>query len=532
MVFKTSKSWGKTSSEWQKGKGKKGKDRNWSEPATDNSSWWGGDNWGEGQGNQTGPTGYARRLYARDFAPKKILRSYAASDGKVFYGEGTDVEMLEKESLRRWLTPETSELSRRPCWGMSMAGKSVAGMVGALGGLASASEKELAKLFSGKAGAAALAGLKDLEYDAHRHDPSALHKKFLHIFEFFKEERKKLHELLPQIAVNAAKLYLGATHALDLLVKANAIGTWAQQIPDEEHLQSSLDRFRSEKASPEGAARFLVGAYKARKKFEATWKRAAPGAMKGDDSDESPARPATPKKKKSSSSSTSAKKKKKTKKASKKRTKKSTSSPSERSRKSSKEKQNKKRKSSASPSRAAKKLRASAPKHWREVDEGQALAVNGKTHANCCLPLALARATLGPSAEEAAVHSWAATWVEALPREQQRACRVPANEAKLGEGLYDDYVEFERAQDSDIGKVILVVDVAQDKTRVWASDNADVDRMKLLALRHEGFHFTALVAEDGDNEAALKHLPAIEEHSYVGPPDLLPKLVELRAERP
>ena len=94
----------------------------------------------------------ARRLYARDFAPKKILRSYAAADGKVFYVEGTDMKMLEKESLRRWLTPETSELSRRPCCNLSMAGKSVAGMVGVLVGPASASEKELGKLFSGKAG--------------------------------------------------------------------------------------------------------------------------------------------------------------------------------------------------------------------------------------------------------------------------------------------------------------------------------------------------------------------------------------------
>ena len=102
-----------------------------------------------------------------------------------------------RDSLRRWLTPDTSELSRRPCWGMSMAGKSVAGMVGALGGPASAGQ-ELAKLFSSKAGSAALAGLKDLEYDAHRHDPSALHQKFLHIFEFFKAERKKLHDLLPK----------------------------------------------------------------------------------------------------------------------------------------------------------------------------------------------------------------------------------------------------------------------------------------------------------------------------------------------
>ena len=111
-------------------------------------------------------TGYARRLYARDLAPKKILRSYAATDGKVFYGEGSEGEMLEKESLGRRLTPETSQLGCRPCWGMSMAG-----MAGALGGFALAGQG-FAKRCSGKAGAAALAGPKDLEYDVHRIIPT------------------------------------------------------------------------------------------------------------------------------------------------------------------------------------------------------------------------------------------------------------------------------------------------------------------------------------------------------------------------
>lgn len=90
-------------------------------------------------------------------------------------------------------------------------------MAAALGRPASAS-KELAKLFGGKAEAAALQGLKDIEYDAHRHDPSALHQKFLRVFEFFKEER-------PEIAINAAKQYLGAMNAVDVLIKANALAT-------------------------------------------------------------------------------------------------------------------------------------------------------------------------------------------------------------------------------------------------------------------------------------------------------------------
>ena len=277
----------------------------------------------------------------------------------------------------------------------------------------------------------------------------------------------------------------------------------------------------------------MVGAYKARKRFEATWKRAAPGAMRGDDSEESPARREAPKEKKKSSSSTSSKDEKKVPKKQKKQKKKSkkSSTSSSSASKPKKSKKNKKRKArSTSSSSSAKKPRADAPKPWREVDEGQMLKVNGKKHANCCLPLALGRATLDQSAEEAAVQAWAATWVELLPQEQQKACRVPANEAKLGEGMYDDYVEFERARESEIGKVILVVDIAQKKTKVWAADSAEAGQMKILALRHEGFHFTALILDDGHEEAAaLKHLPAIDEHSYVGPPELLPELVQLQA---
>ena len=132
MVFKASKSWRKTSAKWQ----------GWSEP--ENSSW------ERGRSNPSASTGYACRLYARDFAPTKILRSYAATGYKVFFGEGGDAEVLENENMRKWLTPDNSELSRRPCRGVSMAGKSVAGVAATLGGSMSAS-KELAALFS-KAG--------------------------------------------------------------------------------------------------------------------------------------------------------------------------------------------------------------------------------------------------------------------------------------------------------------------------------------------------------------------------------------------
>lgn len=48
----------------------------------------------------------------------------------------------------------------------------------------------------------------------------------------------------------AAQEYVGAIHALDLLVKANALAVCSENIPDEEHLQAHLDKFRSSKPTP------------------------------------------------------------------------------------------------------------------------------------------------------------------------------------------------------------------------------------------------------------------------------------------
>ena len=93
------------------------------------------------------------------------------------------------------------------------------------------------------------------------------------------------------------------------------MAAWAEQVPDEEHLQPYLDAFRGGKVSAQKAAEFLVGAYKARKKFEASWKRSS-GAVWGDDSDDAPEKPKRHKRKPETSddSSEQAKKKKKSKK--------------------------------------------------------------------------------------------------------------------------------------------------------------------------------------------------------------------------
>ena len=90
-----------------KGKGK------WS--AHDEAPWGQGAQWGQGAKGQWAPTGqgqwaenteeqateagaarFNRRLLARECVAKKILRPYAATDGRVLYGDGADEELLSK----------------------------------------------------------------------------------------------------------------------------------------------------------------------------------------------------------------------------------------------------------------------------------------------------------------------------------------------------------------------------------------------------------------------------------------------------
>ena len=123
-----SKTSAKGKGKWSEGKGK---------AASQQETWWGSSQeqwpqWTEAAAAEStaaeGDTGRThQRLLARDNLVKKILRPYAAADGRVLYGENGDEDLLSKASLRTILTPEISELSRRPAWGISMAGKSVAG---------------------------------------------------------------------------------------------------------------------------------------------------------------------------------------------------------------------------------------------------------------------------------------------------------------------------------------------------------------------------------------------------------------------
>ncbi len=320
------------------------------------SGWRGG--WHEGgapaAAEPTAEGGMSRRILAPDAFVKKFLRPYAAADGRVLYGEGSDQDLLQKAQLRALLTPEVSELSRRPCWGMSMAGKSVAGLGVALAiKQGDEARNKLAELLRKEKGQEFLEALDDLDYERHKFAPEDLESKFEAVLAYCKGEKAKLHDLLPQVAAAAAREYVGAMHALDLVVKANALAAWAEQIPDEERLQPYLDAFRDSKVSARKAAEFLVGAYKARKKLEASWKRSA-GAVWGDDSDDAPEGPRRSKRKANSTDSSSeATKKKKNGKKDKTKKKKTSSSPSgssaeEKKKNNKKVKKEKKRKSSSS----------------------------------------------------------------------------------------------------------------------------------------------------------------------------------------
>eukprot|EP00435_Cladocopium_sp_Y103_P026876 s242_g6.t1 len=159
--------------------------------------------------------------------------------------------------------------------------------------------------------------------------------------------------------------------------------------------------------------------------------------------------------------------------------------------------------SSSSSPLSAKAPKKFSPKLLKEVDEGTRLEVDGKAHNELLL----------------------ASFFGAC------ACRLAANEAKLGEGLYDDYVKFEVDSEATRAKVVFVVDIAGGKTRVWAAEGAGMDDMRPVFLRHGGFHFTALTLQTSDVAAALAELPPIEGFSFVGPAELLAALMKAQKYR-
>lgn len=266
---------------------KGGKTSSWSEPGPD---WSATGTWRPAETEEK--SGWTRRLLGRESMVKKILRPYAAGSGEVLYSNGDDLALLQKESLRKLLTADVSEISRRPAYGWSMMGNSVLALSRSLKETETVqARKQVSELLGTGTGKEFLRALSDLQYEAAKFDPATKQKSFAVVLDFLKKNKKVLYEHLSQVALAGAREYMGALQALDALIKADALKAWAQQIPDEEYLQASLDEFRQvAKPSATEAASFLVKAYKARRRQEAAWKQSGV-EFRGDDSSDEADKP-------------------------------------------------------------------------------------------------------------------------------------------------------------------------------------------------------------------------------------------------
>ena len=286
------------SSWWGDTRGPKGgKGSYWNEPAAD----WG---WGYAADTEDNKPQWTRRLLGRESMVKKLLRPYASGSGDVLYSNGDDLALLQKASLRQILTPEISEMSRRPAYGVSMMGNSVLALARALKTADAVHARlEVKQLLASTEGKEFLAAVGDLQYEAAKFDPAAKEKSFATVLQFLKQHKDLLYEKLPHVAVAAAREYMGSLQALDALVKADALKAWSQQVPDEEFVQKALDEFRQvAKPTAKAAAQFLTKAYKARRKQEAAWKLSGAEIRGDDSSEEEPRRRPNRRKQKSDSS--------------------------------------------------------------------------------------------------------------------------------------------------------------------------------------------------------------------------------------
>ena len=131
-----------------------------------------------------------RRLLGRELLAKKLLRPYASAAETVLYGEGhTDIEALGKQSMKTWLTADTSEFS--------MMASSVKVLGKQLGNEeARKSEAKLAALLATSAGKQFLDHMAELEFEKAKTNPRACHAAFVNVLTFFKHHKKELYEHL------------------------------------------------------------------------------------------------------------------------------------------------------------------------------------------------------------------------------------------------------------------------------------------------------------------------------------------------
>ena len=150
-----------------------------------------------------------------------------------------------------------------------------------------------------------------------------------------------------------------------------------------------------------------------------------------------------------------------------------------------------------------------------EVDE------DARMYGNCCLVLALGRAVARRDATAEAARDWVRTWVAALPDNMRG--RLQQNESRLGEAMFDDYVEILTRSD-DQAVVFMVATDGTPSTKIWAGNAATSNNMRAYLLKLQGFHFTTLFPKDDNSiQSLLPRLPPIEIFSYVGPAGTVPE---------
>ena len=505
----------------------------------------------EGYGQKWAPS-YLQAVDSKWHFGKAALRAYASETGSPFYTKGkSDADHLALHNLLSRLNPSTSEACNRMGVALSEAG-------GTLEMMARFVDKYLVadpKVTLQKVGLQALAEhmnkdsakqLRDAACVLNKHSaagekPKMSLQEAVGVWvQYFGEDCKEKAKDWQRLARSCATQYVFAMDMLQWLALGKNVTEWAERVKERKDLQpEEVQKWLRGPTSTDRLTAALVASYTA----QVAQKAQRGGGLSSEAESSEPAKGKKDKKKRKRSSSSkprsssgcsSSKKNKKAKDKKDKAKKAEKVKKSDKQKKKDKKQKKQKTDSSAESGSGATSRQASpaapAPiefKLFKTMDEGQKLRVNGKEHKNCCLPLALARATLGEAAGKEEIQAWASDWVAKLPENKQKACRLPAREAELGEALYDDYLQFEIEAAPSLPKVVLLVDTAQKCTKIWATDAATkVEDMQPLYVRHDGGHFTALIAQSEDVPALLKDLPPLQAHSFVGQDDLLLALLK------
>eukprot|EP00973_Karenia_brevis_P003010 411149-Karenia_brevis.AAC.1 len=146
------------------------------------------------------------------------------------------------------LGPSKSELGRRPAFGWSFFIAAVQRLFRSLEtNEGSEARADLQRLLETEEGQAFVEALSETQWEKAKDNPSNKRKEFELALTFLKENQKELLSVISDIVISAAAQYVGAMHLADAVVKSGAQGSWAELVPDEENLTSSLEEWRSSK---------------------------------------------------------------------------------------------------------------------------------------------------------------------------------------------------------------------------------------------------------------------------------------------